>query len=142
MSTKILQISLYCLIITLLFSFSKKENNTIQVQAKFGKRGAGCIGTGAACAIDLTNNRTRSQYDAAANTYLTENGKVVFEFLKNSISVSKAEEQFGLPYYKIEEEFEFSAALCSALKMKSNSYVIKKGTYPITESKGSYRIVF
>ena len=143
MLTKIFQFFLYCSIITLCFSFSKKENNSsVQIQAKLGKRTSGCIGRGGACAIDPPNNRTRNNYDASANVYLTTNGKIVFEFLKTSISVSKAEEQFGTPFFEMEEEFHLSAALCSALKVKSNSFVIKKGHYPITETKEHYRIVF
>ncbi len=142
MLTKTLQILFCVFIIILSFSFAKKETITIQVQAKFGKRGSGCIGVGGVCALDPPNNQTRTQYDASTNIFLTKDGKIALEFLKNSISVSKAEEQFGTSFFEIEEPFEFSTSLCSALKLKSNSFIIKKGKYPITSTKGSYRVVF
>ena len=113
------------------FAFTNSPNENqfrIKVGFDFG-RGSNCTGRGL-CAFTNTERSSNDTFDALGYYVVDEDGKTSLKIDKNTISYSKAQEQFT------GEDFEVS----NTLSMKNSSQLkLPNGVLPIIE-KGTYSV--
>lgn len=127
------------------FDYTKPKRVASQdVGIIFGNNRRLCLGVGVCTLMPPDRLRTNS-YDALGVLRVGSDGSTTLEIKKNSISVAKAQEQFGDAKFNIEKDIEFSSATAEentgrrGVEMKTT---IKKGSFAVEEDEESYIIAF
>jgi hypothetical protein len=140
--TIFLPVFLFLLIGTIYaFSVPNSEPANEQVGLQFGKQ-INCIGQGL-CLMVPPDEFEGGSFDAMGEIIVGMNGKMSLKIDKNSISVAKAEEQFGNLVFEIKENIEIMPTATTNSAQRGNSTLtIQKGLFPVVEDEESYTISF
>ena len=130
------------LLIGTIYAFSTPNSRGINrsVGVQFGTK-MGCLGTGL-CILVPPNEFNGGTFDAMGQIVVSRGGKTILKIDKNSISVAKAEEQFGNSLFEIKEDFELMPISSNTAQRGNRSVKIKKGFFPISEDEKNFTISF
>jgi hypothetical protein len=112
-----------------------------EVDVSFG-RGPLCDGPRGLCKIEGDeNSRSSSTGDAPAEFIIEKDGSIKMRIPKSGITVMDAQTQFVGGTFKQEEDLVLSSNLSASLRLPQ-SFVLKKGQYPVEEDSTHFVINF
>ena len=101
-----------------------------------------CTGVGF-CVVTPRERFEGASYDAMGTIIVAKDGKVSLQIDKKTISVAKAEEQFGGGgLFEIKEDLELMPEMNKRAAKGAAPPQIKKGNFPVTEDADFYTISF
>jgi len=100
-----------------------------------------CAGNGI-CNVTLPENFNGNSFDAIGEFIIETDGSVTLKIKKESISVAKAEQQFGSKMFELNKDLELTPKLNEAVQSRGGRSKITKGSFPILEDKDHYIISF
>ena len=101
-----------------------------------------CMGAGL-CVATPPERFAGASYDAMGEVLVDTGGKVSLRIDKKTISVAKAEEQFGGgASFEIKKDLELMPSMDKRAAKGGTPPQIKKGSFPVTEDADFYTISF
>lgn len=128
-----------------IYAFRFPEKDVLvsrEVAVIYGNTKGLCVGSGI-CQIIKPERFPNNSFDAMGEFVIDRNENVSLRIKKNSISVAKAEEQFGNGSFEIDREIELAPILGRDLQKRGGeNKKIKKGKFSVKEDKDYYIISF
>jgi len=142
----ILPILLFLMIGTI-YAFSNVNEDIVvreEMGFTFGQRDLNCKGGTGLCIPPIPTNLLKgAEFDAIGEIGIDRDGNTFIRIKKNSITVSKAEEQFGGEYFEVSEDANLEVMSTNQqFKSRGGKQILKKGKFPVKEDKNFYLISF
>lgn len=119
---------------------SSSPHAIIKVKLKFGKKSSGCTRTGV-CSFQsegpIDIDISAVEPNTGIGTASMSNGKLVVNLLKSSMSSETISKHFANNQFVVEEPYKIELE-----NLVVSSYIIRKGTYDVTENGKMLTIEF